>query len=80
MGNPPTPTTIGQKLREARRDADLTQEALAYKAGVSLPTVQRIEADRQGSSRVATLAAIADALNLPVTALLEPVEPNEASA
>jgi len=61
--------TTGQRIREARKAADLTQEALAHRASVSLPTVQRLEADRNGA-RVSTLTALAAALGVPLSDLL----------
>lgn len=54
------------KVRELREAKGLTQEGLAFAAGVGVRTITRIEAgnDEQTSSR--TLSAIADALGVSV--------------
>lgn len=51
------------RVKELREAAKLTQEALAYKAGVSLGTVQR--AERVGRASTETLSKIATALGVP---------------
>lgn len=51
------------KLREAREDALLSQRELAKQAGVSLDTVQRMEAG-EGGVYGRTVRKIAAALNL----------------
>lgn len=67
MSNPTL--TTGQRIRKYRAAAGLTQEALAHAAKVSLPTVNRLEADRH-SARVDTLGRIAAALDVPLAALV----------
>lgn len=55
---------IGQQIRKARDKQGLTQTELAAKAGVSRPTVARVELGVAIS--IATLEKIADALGLDV--------------
>jgi transcriptional regulator with XRE-family HTH domain len=52
----------GQLLREARRRAGLTQRALAERAGVTQPTVARIERgdSRPSLERLLTLIRVCD--------------------
>lgn len=54
--------TIGDKVRQARRLAGLTQEQLAIRAGMSQPTIARIEKGRGSWPTLKTLLAIAHAL------------------
>ncbi|WP_236827912.1 MULTISPECIES: helix-turn-helix domain-containing protein [unclassified Blastococcus] len=60
---------LGDRLRQARRAADLTQEALAQASGVGTEHVQRIERGAANPT-VATLYALSDALHIPVGNLL----------
>lgn len=53
---------IGHEIRKARDEQGLTQTELASKAGVSRPTVARVELGVAIS--IATLEKIADALGL----------------
>lgn len=39
----PTPSTLGIRLLLARREAGLTQKALAHKAGIGVMTIYRLE-------------------------------------
>jgi phage repressor protein C with HTH and peptisase S24 domain len=51
--------TFGERLREARRDAKLSQKTLGVKAGVSQTTISDIERGRNaGSTEAAALAAV----------------------
>lgn len=50
-------------VREARLAAGMSREGLAFKAGVSLKTIERVESGR-GIPRRATLKVIADVLGL----------------
>jgi len=60
-----TNAAVSSPIREARLAAKLSPEGLAYKAGVSLSTVERIErGDVQ--PRRATLAVLALALGMDV--------------
>jgi transcriptional regulator with XRE-family HTH domain len=60
---------IAQRLKDARSEAGLTQEALARDAGLSLPTVQRSEVGRHEPS-VSTLRCLAAALGCSVADLI----------
>lgn len=54
---------LGRTIRKARRDLDLTQEALAYRAGLSPKHVGEIERANK-DPRVTTMLKIAEALEL----------------
>lgn len=56
--------TLGEKLREARRRAVLTQEELAEKSGVGVATIIRIERGQIEEPRVSTLRKLAGPLEL----------------
>jgi transcriptional regulator with XRE-family HTH domain len=56
-------TTLGRTIRKARRDLDLTQEALAYRAGLSPKHVGEIERANK-DARITTIFKLADALEL----------------
>lgn len=45
--NPPAPLDMGQRLRQRRLDAGLTQQELARRAGVRLETISRLENDHR---------------------------------
>lgn len=62
-------TSIGTKIRNARKDAGLTQVELAKKTSLSRSYIGDIEKDRYNPS-VATLRAIADATGVPVEYIL----------
>ena len=59
---------FGQRLRELRRQAGLSQEALAAKAHLSHRTIARLEAGAPRPHR-STLALIAQALKVDLTVL-----------
>ena len=63
------PSAVGSLLLRARKSADLTQEALAERAGVSVNTISNLEAGRGHLPRRATLdlllAALAGAIDPP---------------
>lgn len=56
-----TKSHVGQRLRDARAQAGLTQEALAKASGISRATIARLEAD-QGGVTLVTLDRLAAAL------------------
>ena len=62
-----------QRLRTAREAASLTRGALAEAAGVHISSVSEWEAGRQ-VPRVETVAALARALRIEPSALLQPIE------
>lgn len=59
--------TLGQQVKQARDALGLSAEGLAFKAGVSIRTVTRLEADEVVPRR-ATLRVITDALGLELEA------------
>ncbi|MBH1935284.1 helix-turn-helix transcriptional regulator [Streptomyces sp. AV19] len=61
---------LGDRVGRLRRLADLTQEALAERAGVSADVVRKLEQKRKHSARLPTLHALAKGLGVEVTALL----------
>ena len=65
---------MARALRRLRLDAGLTQEALAYAAGISRNHVQLLERGVGGGAnpRLSTLYALADALGCKVIDLLPP--------
>ena len=62
--------TFGEKLREARKAAKLSQEEFAGKAGVSRSAVAKWESDR-GMPDVENLKVIASLLNVSIDYLLD---------
>jgi len=65
----------GDRLKVARQRRGLTQEALAERAGLSLGVIKKLE--RGGTGRLDTYHAVARALNVRTSALLEPVGPHQ---
>jgi len=62
---------LGGRVRERREKRGLSQTALAQAAGVGRVTLARVEAGSQAAS-LATLEALARALDLPIADLLAP--------
>jgi len=60
---PPQP--FAALLKQARKEADLTQEALAERAGVSVRRIRDLERGAAHRPRVDTVRLLADALGLP---------------
>src|SRR5215218_7196052 len=67
--------TIGYQLRRLRRLRGLTQEALADRANVSRDLVAKLEQGRRHTARIASLASLARALDVEVSALLRRATP-----
>ncbi|NLU67075.1 helix-turn-helix transcriptional regulator [Streptomyces sp. HNM0574] len=61
---------IGDRLSRLRRMAELTQESLAAKSGVSADVVRKLEQRRKHSARLPTLHALARGLGVEVTSLM----------
>lgn len=61
---------IGARLRRLRRVADLTQEGLAERSGVSVDVVRKLEQRRKHSARLPTLHSLAKGLGVEVTTLV----------
>lgn len=64
---------IGTEIRKLRRGADLTVQQLANQAGLSQGMLSKIE-NGNTSPSLSTLAAVAEALNMPLSALFTPLE------
>jgi transcriptional regulator with XRE-family HTH domain len=62
--------TTGDRLREARKRADLTQRELATAAGVSVATIRKLEQGAHRDARLETARALAAVLRIPTTALV----------
>ena len=67
--------TLGERIRQYRESAELTQEALAHAADIGRVTLVRLEQGKQ-PPRFKTLTAIAHALERPVEDLLVEREPS----
>ncbi|MDJ0340491.1 helix-turn-helix domain-containing protein [Streptomyces sp. H10-C2] len=61
---------LGDRIGRLRRMADLTQEGLAERSGVSVDVVRKLEQKRKHSARLPTLHALAKGLGVEVTSLL----------
>ncbi len=67
-----TVATRGERLREARRRAMLSQEELAQESGVGVATIIRIERDQlKRDPHFSTLRKLAKRLGIEATELLE---------
>lgn len=62
------PSSIADRVRDARQAAGLTQQDLASRAGVALRTLNHIESGKE--PRIPTLRAIARVLDVPLTELV----------
>lgn len=67
VGDAP-PRPFAALLKQARKEADLTQEALAERAGVSVRRIRDLERGAAQRPRVDTVTLLADALGLPLDA------------
>lgn len=64
-------TTIGDRLRRARREQGMTQEELAERAGLSRELIAKIEQGRRQSVRLTTLTRLAQSLDVPLSELAD---------
>lgn len=60
---------LGDRIRDARLQADLTQEKLAERAGVDRTTLQRLEGGKS-DPKLSLLLRVAQALGLPLRDLI----------
>lgn len=69
----PVDVAVGNRVRELRIRANMTQQTLAEKIGVSFQQVQKYEkgSNRMGASR---LVEIAEILSVPVGALFQDID------
>lgn len=63
-------TTIGDRIRALRDFRDITQEELAQRAGCSVDTIRKLEQGVRSTSSLATLRALARALDVELERLL----------
>lgn len=63
-------TTIGDRIRVLREFRDVTQDQLAEAAGCSVDTIRKLEQGRRQSASLATLRALARALDVELERLL----------
>ncbi|MFJ6994248.1 helix-turn-helix domain-containing protein [Streptomyces sp. NPDC003090] len=61
---------LGDRLARLRRLAELTQEGLAGRSGVSVDVIRKLEQHRKHSARLPTLHSLAKGLGVELTALL----------
>ncbi|MBU3870258.1 helix-turn-helix domain-containing protein [Streptomyces sp. 4503] len=61
---------LGDRVARLRRLADLTQEGLAERSGMSVDVVRKLEQKRKHSARLPTLHALSRGLGVELTALL----------
>jgi transcriptional regulator with XRE-family HTH domain len=62
-------SALRERIRRARREQSLTQEALARRSGVSRVTLARLEAGSTRDARAETVARVCEALGLEATAV-----------
>ncbi len=67
---PPKEGSIGQRLKQLREAAGLTQQELAVKAGLSVSNLSQIEQGQKEDPRVSTVLALAKAMGVSVTSLI----------
>lgn len=60
---------IGERIRDGRHAAGLTQEALANHVGIDRPSVVEIEAGRRNAT-INTLLRISDVIGVPLADLV----------
>jgi transcriptional regulator with XRE-family HTH domain len=63
---------IGEQIARHRRLRDLTQEQLAARAGVSVDVIRRLEQGQRHTARLASLSAIAEALDAELSLIIAP--------
>lgn len=61
---------LGAQIKRLRRDADLTQEQLAERAGVSVDLIAKLEQGRRQSALVPSLVKLANALDVDLSELI----------
>ncbi|GAA1822627.1 helix-turn-helix transcriptional regulator [Planosporangium flavigriseum] len=63
--------SIGDRLRNLRTERALTQEGLAERSSVSVDLIKKLEQGKRESARLTTLAALANALDVPLSHLMD---------
>jgi transcriptional regulator with XRE-family HTH domain len=69
---------IGERIRELREAKNLAPKEFAAAAGFSMAYLWRVEGGQQ-NLRVTTVSKIAIALNVPMAAIFENIEPDPSS-
>ncbi|MBA3338862.1 MAG: helix-turn-helix domain-containing protein [Geodermatophilaceae bacterium] len=64
---------LGQALRAARGSCSMVE--VAGRAGISVETLRKIETGRVPTPAFFTVAALAQALDMPLSALARPIHP-----
>jgi len=64
-------TTLGTELRKARRGMGLSLEKMAPRAGVTFPTLSRLESNKIATPSRETLAAVSRSYGLPLEYLAQ---------
>ena len=59
-------STIGKTIRKYRKDKEMSQEALARAADLSLPTIVKIESGETPNPSIDTVKKIAAALDMSI--------------
>jgi len=62
--------TFGQRLKQLRREAGVTQRELAQKTGLDFSYISKLENDRNPPPAADTIVRICDALGVPAERLL----------
>lgn len=62
--------TIGAKIKQIRKDKEMTQEELARKADIPYATLLKIENDTVQNPTINTIKKISSALNISVDDIL----------
>jgi transcriptional regulator with XRE-family HTH domain len=68
---PKEPSAIGKSVRRYRQGKNMSQEALARAADLSLPTIVKIESGETPNPGIDTVKKIANSLNVPVDDLIK---------
>jgi transcriptional regulator with XRE-family HTH domain len=71
--------TIGERVAKLRRQRHLTQPELAERSGVSVDLIRKLEQNQRRSTRIASLQALAGALDVQVSTLLDGPTASDAS-
>ena len=64
-------STIGKTIRKYRQGKEMSQEALARAADLSLPTIVKIESGETPNPSIDTVKKIADALGVSLDDLIK---------
>jgi len=63
--------TLGERIKQRRKSAGMTQEDLAYVAGVRLNAIVKLENDKTPNPHWLTIVGVARALELDLEELAE---------